>query len=799
SANRGRSELEGLIGFFVNTLPIRVELAGAPTVAQLLERVKSRSLGAQQNQDLPFERVVELAQPSRVLSYSPLFQVVLAWQSAPRGSVELPGLTLGAVDAAAAADAADGVPAVSAKYDLSLGLGEVGGRIVGNLRYATSLFDHATVERWLGYLRSVLQAMAADDGQRVDLLPLLPPAEHRQLVDGWNQTARPYPRQVTIHETFARQVAERPDDVALVWEGERLTYAELDARANRLANHLVRHGVGTESRVGVLMERGTELIVSTLAILKAGGCYVPLDPAYPAERLSLMLADAGARVLVTRGDAAVAAEGVRAVSLDGDARAIAAESAEAPANGATAENLAYIVYTSGSTGTPKGVMVSHRNVVQLVIETDFVQLRPGDRVGQASSASFDALTFEEWGALLNGATLVGISRDVLLSPDALRTLLREERVTTLFQTTALVNQLSAAHPDIFASLREVLFGGQQVDADAVRRLLRSGKPGRLLHVYGPTETTTFCLCGEVETVGEDARNVDIGGPIGNARVYLLDGSMQPVPVGVLGEAYVGGGGVARGYLGRPSLTAQRFVPDPFSPEPGARMYRTGDQMRRTAGGRLEFVGRLDEQVKIRGFRIEPGEVESLLAARPEVREVRVVVREDQPGEKRLVAYLVGDADAEALRASLRATLPEYMLPSAFVTVDRLPLTPNGKLDVRALPVPELATAEALYVAPRTVVEEALAAIWAEVLRVDRVGATDDFFALGGHSLLIMRLTARVQATFGLELSIRTVFSQPTLEGMAAEIERMVYADILEMTDEQAEELAGMAAAAGGAW
>jgi acyl-coenzyme A synthetase/AMP-(fatty) acid ligase/acyl carrier protein len=429
------------------------------------------------------------------------------------------------------------------------------------------------------------------------------------------------------------------------------------------------------------------------------------------------------------------------------------------------------------------------------VETDYVQLRPGDRVAQASNAGFDALTFEAWGALINGATLVGIPQDVLLSPPALRQALREERITTIFLTTALVNQLAHEEPDIFAPVREVLFGGQAVDADSVRRLLKAGGPERLLHMYGPTETTTFCLYEEVEQVGEDALTVPLGHATGNQRIYLLDGALNPVPRGVPGEAYVGGAGVARGYLDRPGLTAERFVPDPFSTEPGARMYRTSDRMRWRGERKLEFVGRLDEQVKIRGFRIEPGEVESALSAHAAVREARVVVREDVPGELRLVAYVVGEVQADALREHLRCTLPEYMVPAAFVSLDALPLTPNGKVDREALPAPEYAAAHR-YVPPRTPVEEVLAEIWSDVLGVERVGVHDSFFELGGHSLLIMRLLARVRDMLDLRISIRTVFSMPTLEAMAGEIERMIDEDLPGTPEDEAAGLAASNSIAG---
>ncbi|HEU4885984.1 MAG TPA: amino acid adenylation domain-containing protein, partial [Longimicrobium sp.] len=641
-------------------------------------------------------------------------------------------------------------------------------------------------------LEGLVEALEATPGRAIGSVEVLHEAERRTVVQEWNRTERPYPRGVCIHELFEAQVRERPDAPALVWGAESLTYRELDARANQLANHLVRLGVGPDARVGVLLERSAELIVSILAVLKAGGCYVPLDPGYPPERLRLMLADSSVRVLLSRGDLAGAVEagGLAVVPLDQAAGALASESVEAPRSGATAESLAYIVYTSGSTGKPKGVMVAHRHVVQLVCETDYVQIRPGDRIAQASNASFDALTFEAWGAFLNGATLVGIPRDVLLSPPAFYQMLREERITTLYQTTALLNQLSREQPDVFAPLRDVLFGGQAVDADSVRRLLKAGGPERLLHMYGPTETTAWCSWEQVTHVAEDALTVSVGRATGNQRIYLLDYALNPVPVGVPGEAYVGGDGVVRGYLDRPGLTAERFLPDPFAEEPGGRMYRTGDRLRWKADGRLEFIGRVDEQVKIRGFRIEPGEIEAALTAHAGVLEARVIVREDQPGEQRLVAYIVGSVDAEVLRGHLRESLPEYMVPGAFVVLQALPLTPNGKLDRKALPAPEHAAGTDRYVAPRTPVEEVLAGIWAQVLKLEQVGVHDNFFDLGGHSLLIMRLVAEIQARFDLEVSIRTVFSMPTLEALAGEIERRIYEKIAAMSEFEAEQLAG---------
>jgi amino acid adenylation domain-containing protein len=767
-AGRDRGETEGLIGFFVNTVVLRTGLEGDPSFREVVRRVRETTLGAFQHQDVPFEKLVEELQPERSMSHAPLFQVAFALRNAEPPMEGVAGLEVTGVDA----------ETETTKFDLTLELAESEAGLRGALVYSTDLWDAATLRRMALHLERVLEQVAADPNARLSALRLADEDERRMLVHDWNRTDRPYPTDVCLHERFQAHAAARPDAIALEWDDVALTYAQLDARTNQLAHHLRGLGVRPETRVGVLMERGMDLVVSVLAILKAGGAYVPLDPAYPAERLRLMVADAAIPVVLTHAAFAPSLidSGAAIVALDEAADVLASQPTDAPISGATPENLAYIVYTSGSTGRPKGVMVNHRTVVQLVVETDYVRFGPGDRIAQASNASFDALAFEAWGAFLNGATLVGIGRDVLLSAPAMRAFLREKRITTLYQTTALLNQLSGEHPDIFQPLREVLFGGQAADADAVRRVIRDGKPRRLLHMYGPTETTAWCSYEDLHAVPDDALTVSVGRPTGNQRIYLLDAALQPTPVGIPGEAYVGGGGVVRGYLDRPGLTAERFVPDPFSTEPGARMYRTGDRLRWKADGTLEFVGRLDAQVKIRGFRIEPGEIEAALGAQADVREARVVVREDVPGEKRLVAYVVpaaeGGAVGEALRAHLRREMPEYMVPAAVIVLDRLPLTANGKLDVRALPAPELGGGEARYVAPRTPVEAALAEIWAELLGVERVGAEDGFFDLGGHSLLATRLVSRIRAAFGVELPLRALFEGPTVARVAERVEAL---------------------------
>ncbi|MEW5929980.1 MAG: amino acid adenylation domain-containing protein [Gemmatimonadota bacterium] len=758
-AGRTRGEVEELIGFFVNTLVLRIDLSGDPSFREVLRRVREVTLGAYEHQEVPFEKLVAELQPERSLSHSPLFQVMFTLQDAGDGGGALPGLEVGGVGAAMEI----------AKFDLSLELAATPQGLRGGLNYGTDLFEHGTVERMLGHLERVLEQVAADANARLSQLELLGEAERALVLEAWNRTAAEYPADGCIHELFEAQAACTPGAVAVRFEEVSLTYRELNERANRLAHYLVRLGVGPEVRVGICLERKLELVVATLAVLKAGGCCVPVDTTYPPERMALMLADSAARVLMSEGELAapLAGSGLHVIRLDRVAGALATEPDHLPSTNASAGNLAYVFYTSGSTGRPKGVMMGHREVVQYAFcLSETMPIGPGDRVAQASNASFDAAVFEIWGALAHGAALVGIERDVLLSAPLLGRELRERGITHLYQTAALFNQHVLEQVDVYASLRQLVFGAEAVGTEGVRRMLRSGSPGRVLHEYGPTEATVWCTLERVEVVEEDAATVPIGRPIPNARAYVLDSVLEPLPPGVAGELYVGGAGVVRGYLGRPGLTAERFVPDPFAVEPGRRMYRTGDRARWKADGKLEFMGRLDEQVKIRGFRIEPGEVEAALVAYPGVREARVMMREDQPGEKRLVAYVVGDAEAEALRAHVRQSLPEYMVPAAFVVLESIPLTPNGKLDRKALPAPEGdAYARRSYEAPLGEVEAALAEIWAEVLGVGRVGRWDHFFALGGHSLLAIRLVGRMRRR-GLHTDVRALFTTPVLAELA---------------------------------
>ncbi|HST58150.1 MAG TPA: amino acid adenylation domain-containing protein, partial [Longimicrobium sp.] len=516
-------------------------------------------------------------------------------QNAGGGGGALSGLNVSGAGAGARAELA------VAKFDLTLGLAATSRGLRGALNYSTDLFERDTIQRMVGHLERVLEQVASDADVRLSRLALAGPEERAQVVVEWNRTERPFPREACIHQLFQAQAERTPDAVALVWGAEEMTYRELDARANQLAHHLAGLGVGPESRVGLRLERSLENVVATLGVLKAGGCCVPVDTSYPAERMELMLADSGARVLVSRSELVPAETGqsLRVVCLDQAADGVAGCPVHPPRNGAGAGNLAYVFYTSGSTGRPKGVMMAHREVVQLACVIEYMRMAPGDRVAQASNVSFDAAVFEIWGALLNGATLVGIDRDVLLSAPALGRALREQRITTLYQTAALFSQHVREQVDVYASLDQLVFGAEAVGTESVRRMLRSGRPGHVLHEYGPTEATVWCTLEVVEEVAEDAPTVLIGKPIPNARAYVLDPAGEPLPAGVPGELCIGGEGVVRGYLGRPGLTAERFVPDPFAAEPGGRMYRTGDRARWRAEGKLEFMGRLDDQVKIR--------------------------------------------------------------------------------------------------------------------------------------------------------------------------------------------------------
>ena len=759
SANRGRPEVEELIGFFVNTLPVRVDLSDGPSVGELLARVKARALEAQRNQDIPFEQVVERVRPTRSLAYTPLFQVMFAWQNAPGGDLQLPGLTV------ADAEAGD---ADTAKFDLSLALWETDGRIAGGLTYATALFDAATVERFAGYLRLVLQGMVADEARRVDALPMLPAAERARVLDEWNDTDAGYPRGACVHELFRAQAARTPDAAALSWRGETWTYGELDARANRIAHALRRRGVGPESRVGICLPRTPELVAAMLGVLAAGGAYVPLDPAYPRERLGYMLEDAGIALVLTESALAdrLPPGAAALLRLDAERDALAAEPAGAPESGATAENLSHVIFTSGSTGRPKGVMIRHASVVVLLHWLrENVTDEERASVLFATSINFDVSVAEVFGTLCWGGTLV-VAENALELPG-----LREDVVYASMVPSVAAELLhSGGMP---ASVRTLNLGGEALPSALAQALYALGTVEKVGNLYGPTEDTTYSTYSLVERGAGEAL---VGRPVANTRTYVLDGQLHPVPVGVAGELYLAGDGLSRGYASRPGMTAERFLPCPFGPA-GARMYRVMDRVRWRESAVLEYLGRTDFQVKVRGFRIEPGEIEARLDEHPGVRQAVVLAREDAPGDRRLVAYVVGDADGEALRAHLAERVPAYMVPAAYVRLDAFPLTPNGKVDRKALPAPEGdAFASRGYEAPANEAEQAVAAIWAELLGTERVGRGDDFFALGGHSLLAVRVVSRVRQALGAEASPGDLFERPVLADFARGLDAAGRAD-----------------------
>ncbi|WP_281438343.1 non-ribosomal peptide synthetase [Rhizobium sp. 007] len=771
SANRGRGEIEELIGFFVNTLALRVDLSDEPSVSQLLERTRRTALAAQEHQDLPFEQVVEIVKPPRHLDHTPLFQVMLAWQNNAVGSLDLAGLNV-----AAAGDGLDQV-----KFDLELSLGEHGEEIAGTFGYATALFDQATIERQRGYLLALLRAMVADADQPVGRIDILPAEERTYLLEDLNRTAAAYPSERCIHELFEQQVRRAPEAVALVHEDEELSYGALNAQANRLAHHLIGLGVRPDQPVAICLERSPAMVVGLLAILKAGGAYLPLDPAYPCARLRQVVEDAAPRLLLcdAAGRAALGPEALVDLTVV-DLETATPAWAELPASnpdpsalGLTSRHLAYVIYTSGSTGTPKGVMVEHHSLVNLgLAQIGLFGVCSNSRVVQFASFGFDASAWELVMAFGSGAALHLPADELRQASNKLSDYLRSEAITHATLPPALLQ--ASRDPGCLAS-QVLILAGELPKAELVRSLASAS----IVNAYGPTEAT---VCATVWSCPDnfDGSVVPIGRPIANTRVYLLDGHGAPVPFGAAGELYIGGAGVARGYLNRPELTAERFLADPFSDEAGARLYRTGDLGRYLPDGNLEFLGRNDDQVKIRGFRIEPGEIAARLCEHARVREAVVVARQDRAGDKHLVAYVVcgpeagsddedGSGLAVALRAHLGGRLPDYMVPSAFVRLEALPLTANGKLDRKGLPAPaDDAYARRSYEAPQGEIETALAGIWAELLGLERVGRHDHFFELGGHSLLAVQLMERLRR-LSLGVEVRTLFARPVLADLAASL------------------------------
>ena len=763
-ANRNRSELEGLIGFFVNTLVLRSRFEANLTFAELLDQIRQTALDAYAHQDVPFEQLVEALQPERSLSYTPIFQVMFALQNAPMAPLELPEVSF------------KWLPLENAKapFDLFLSMEETEAGLVGSWEYNRNLFERATIKRAIGHFKTLLAAIVANPHMGVDELPLLTEAERHQVLVEWNDTQASYPQDKCIHQLFEEQVKRTPDAVAVVFEEAQLTYQELNDRANQLARYLQRLGVGPEALVGICLERSLEMVVGLLGILKAGGTYVPLDPDYPSERLAYILDNSRATALITTHQLAARLPSVpkHLICLDDDEALIATYSCDDFSANIQPDNLAYVIYTSGSTGNPKGVQICHCSLVNFLCAMGVTPgLTEADVILAVTTLCFDIAALEIYLPLIVGAKTIIASRDVAIDGKRLATELERSGATVMQATPATWQMLLAAGWSGKQSLK-IICGGEALSMQLAANLQE--KSDSVWNLYGPTEATvwsTVCPVSALDTI-EHHKDVvvSIGTAIANTQTYILDRHRQPIPIGVPGELHIGGVGLARGYLNRPELTQRKFIQNPFSDEPGSRLYKTGDLARYLPDGHIEFIGRIDNQVKIRGFRIELGEIEAGLTQHPAVRSAVVIVREDIPGEKRLVAYVVAQEDLTSadLRGFLKSKLPDYMVPSTFVFLEAIPLTPNGKRDRRALPVPDTDNMadRSGSIAPRNPIELQLTQIWSEVLTIRSVGVTDNFFDLGGHSLLAVRLMARIEQQLGAHLPLTTLFTDPTIESQA---------------------------------
>ncbi|MTJ22924.1 amino acid adenylation domain-containing protein [Dolichospermum sp. UHCC 0352] len=762
-SDRNRVALEPLIGFFVNTLVLRTRLEGNPTFIELLQQVRQMALDAYAHQDVPFDQLVETLQPQRHLSHSPLFQVMFVLQNSPVSKLELGDLQVTQIELAKAT--------AGATFDLTISMQEKdsasGTELIGAFEYNANLFNADTIARMVESFHTLVEAVVANPQERIRTLPLLTASQEHQLLVEWHHPQTDYP-QKSIHQLFEEQVEKTPDAVALVFEDQQLTYQQLNSQANKLAHYLQFLGVEPEILVGVYLERSLEMIVGFLGILKAGGAYVPLDPNYPPERLNYMVADSQMSIILTHSlllphlSLTLEQSQTKIICWDKDFEIeIASQSCDNPINNFTPENLAYVIYTSGSTGRPKGVLIQHSGLLNLVFwHLNNFQLTSSDRTTHLAGTAFDAAVWELWPYLVVGASIYLIKSEFLLSPEILQEKLTSHHITISFIPTPLAEQLCLLSWSENTSLRTMLTGGDRLNYYPSNKL-----PFKFFNNYGPTENTVVTTSGQILPEASNSKFPPIGRPIANTQVYILDRYLQPLPIGVYGEIYIGGLSLAKGYLHRPDLTSERFIANPFVEN--ERIYKTGDLGRYLPDGNIEFLGRIDHQVKIRGFRIELGEIETVLTQHPQVQQVVVIVREDHPENKYLTAYIVGKTEtltSSELRQFLKGNLPEYMIPAAFVMLKALPLTPNGKVDRLVLPKPETTNLEleTAFVAPGTALETKLAEIWCTVLNRQQVGIYDNFFELGGHSLLITSVISRIREHFSIVLPLRSLFTAPTI-------------------------------------
>jgi len=751
--------VESMVGLFINTLPMRVRISPGMFCLAWLKKIQDQQIEMRQYEYTPLSKVQSWSEVPRGI---PLFETILAFENYPTdqefqkpfgGRLEI--YQVRSIE--------------RTNYPITVQVGP-GSELLVKITYDGARFEKGAISRMLGHFKTLLEGIVANPEQRISDLPLLTEGERRQVVVEWNETGVEYPRGRCVHELFEEQVERRPDAVAVVMGEEQFTYRELNERANQVAHHLQQLGVGPEVLVGVYLERSLEMVVGILGILKAGGAYVPLDLAYPKDRVGFMLQDSGAPVLLTNNDLVerLPDHGARVVLMDSDWPSIGQESRGNPLRRVTSKNLAYVIYTSGSTGVPKGVEIEHEGLVNLVFWHQRVyRVTAADRATQLAGLSFDASVWEIWPYLTAGASVYLPDEETRVSPRRLVEWLAGQGITICFLPTPLAEAVLSEEWPRDVRLRVLLTGG-----DKLRRPPKKILPFSLINNYGPTENTVVSTWTPVAADPEADTPPPIGRPVDNTQCYVLDAYLQPVPIGVAGELHIGGVGLARGYLNRPELTAEKFIPHPFCGEAGARLYKTGDLVRYLPDGNLEFLGRIDHQVKIRGYRIELGEIEALMGSHPGVGGTVVMVRDDMPGAKLLVAYIVPRGEqapsVEGLRQYLREKLPEYMVPSAFVMLEEFPLSPNGKIDRRALPKPEVdREAEKGYVAPRNEAEEAITKIWRELLQVRTVGINDNFFELGGHSLLLVKMLDRLQESFKKELAIVEIFRHPTIATLAS--------------------------------
>ncbi len=776
-AARTQQQTEDLIGFFVNTLVLRSDLSGNPSFYQLLQRVRAVALEAYKHQDLPFEQLVKAMGLERSLSYNPLFQIVFVLQNVSGEVTTLGDVSLQRIE----------IERTSAQFDLTLEMTETTDGLQGCLEYNSDLFEPVTITRMAGYLQILLEGIVSNPAQLIGELPLLDAAEQHQLLIEWNATSHPFPRQQHLCELFEEQVECTPDAVAVIHEEAQMTYREINTRSNQLAHYLQARGVGPEIRVGICVERSPELIIGLLGILKAGGAYVPLDPTYPQERLTFMRKDAQVALLLTQQQvlSSLPDHTNDVFCLDTDWSQLAPALTTNPINKATLTNLVYVIYTSGSTGKPKGTEITHQGLLNLVFwHWHAFDILETDRATCVAGLGFDAVAWEIWPYLCHGASISLVNEEVRVSSRLLRDWLLEQAVTITFLPTPMAEQMLDLNWPQNTPLRTLLTGG-----DTLQRAPTVSLPFRFINNYGPTENTVVASSHVVLSHARFVEVPSIGCPISNVQLYLLDQYLHPVPLGVAGEIYIGGAGVARGYLHLPGLTAERFIPDPFGEQRGARLYRTGDFARYRNDGTIEFLGRQDYQVKLRGYRIELGEIETQIARFPGVQECVVQVREESflgkkerregisQSEKRLVAYVVSQPEQSLtvidVRHHLQACLPDYMLPTAFVLLEALPLTPNGKIDRQAFPAPEWGGSTESYLAPRTPTERILVDLWADVLGIEpqHIGIHDNFFALGGHSLLATQVVSQISIALQAHVPLRIIFEMPTVADLALHLDK----------------------------